>query len=102
MIARTRQVRVRDEQAELSVIDGRFRVLVVLILALLVLLGLRYGHLQLGAHETYAARADENRIRLRALAPNRGLILDRHGRVLAENQPAYRLVIVPERTPGLD
>ena len=102
MIASTSSSRVRDEQAELALISRRFRFLVVLIVALLVLLGGRYGHLQLGAHEQYAARSDENRIRLRALAPNRGLILDREGRVLAENQPAYRLVVVPERTPGLD
>ncbi len=99
---RNRQVRVRNEQAELGLISNRFRFLVILILALLLLLGWRYGHLQLGAHDIYAARADENRVRLRALVPNRGLILDRHGRVLAENQPAYRLVVVPERTPGLD
>jgi penicillin-binding protein 2 len=97
-----RKVRVRNEQAELGLISNRFRFLVLLILALLLLLGWRYGQLQLGAHELYAARADENRVRLRALAPNRGLILDRHGRVLAENQPAYRLMVVPERTPGLD
>ncbi len=93
---------VRDEQAELALIARRFRVLIVLVLALLLALGWRYGHLQLGAHEQFAARADENRIRLRALAPNRGLILDRHGRVLAENRPAYRLVIIPERTQGLE
>ncbi len=93
--------RMRDERAEQVLIEQRFRVVTVIVLAMLVLLGWRYGQLQLGAHETYAARSEENRIRLRALAPNRGLILDRQGRVLAENRPAYRLVIVPERTPGL-
>ena len=98
----SRYQRVRDEQAELNLIARRFQVLVVLVLALLLGLGWRYGHLQLGAHEQFAARSDENRIRLRALAPNRGLILDRQGRVLAENRPAYRLVIIPERTRGLE
>ena len=93
--------RMRDERAEQALIETRFRVVVVVVIAVLLLLGWRYGQLQLGAHELYAARSEENRIRLRALPPNRGLILDRHGRVLAENQPAYRLVIVPERTPGL-
>jgi penicillin-binding protein 2 len=102
IVDRRSRSRMRDEQAEASLVAGRFRFLIVVVLAVLVLLGWRYGHLQLGAHELYAARADDNRIRLRALAPNRGLILDRHGRVLAENQPAYRLVVVPERTSGLD
>ena len=93
---------LRDEQAELRLINRRFRVLVMIVLAMLLALGWRYGQLQLGAHEMYAARADDNRIRLRALAPNRGLIMDRHGRILAENRPAYRLVVIPERTRGLD
>ncbi|MCC5864427.1 MAG: penicillin-binding protein 2 [Wenzhouxiangella sp.] len=88
--------------ADQALVERRFRVVVVLVIAALILLGWRYGQLQLGAHEMYAARSEENRIRLRAVAPNRGLILDRHGRVLAENRPAYRLVIVPERTPGLE
>lgn len=94
--------RLREEMADQALVERRFRVVVVLVIAALILLGWRYGQLQLGAHEMYAARSEENRIRLRAVAPNRGLILDRHGRVLAENRPAYRLVIVPERTPGLD
>ncbi|MFW5926716.1 MAG: penicillin-binding protein 2, partial [Wenzhouxiangella sp.] len=66
------------------------------------LLGWRFAHLQLGDHELYAARAEDNRIWLRALPPNRGLILDRKGRVLAENRPAYRLVMVPERARDPD
>jgi len=98
----TSHQKVRDEWAEQRLTDRRFRVLVILMMAVLLLLGLRFGTLQLGDHEQYAARADENRIRLRALPPNRGLILDRRGRVLADNRPAYRLVIVPERTPGLE
>ncbi len=101
MIAPGAAAELRDEQSELALISRRFRVLVLVVLAGLLLLGWRYADLQLGDHETFAARADDNRIRLRAIAPNRGLILDRHGRVLAENRPAYRLVIVPERTPGL-
>ncbi|AKS40618.1 penicillin-binding protein 2 [Wenzhouxiangella marina] len=94
--------RVRDELSEQRLTAARFRVLVAIVLVTLGLLGWRFGHLQLGAHEQYAARAEENRIRLRALPPNRGLILDRTGRVLAENRPAYRLVVVPERSLGLD
>ncbi len=92
---------VRDEHAEQRLTDSRFRILQILMIMVLVVLGIRFAHLQLGDHEQYVARADENRIRLRALPPNRGLIVDRHDRVLADNRPAYRLVIVPERTRGL-
>ncbi len=89
---------VRDELAELAVVSARFRWLVGAVLIALVLLGWRFAHLQLNQHEVFAGRADDNRIRLQALPPNRGLILDRNGQVLAENLPAHRLVIVPERT----
>ena len=93
---------IRNEREEMQLVQGRFRLVVVAMLAVFLLLGWRFGTLQVGDHELYAARADDNRIRLNAQAPNRGLILDRQGRVLAENRPAYRLAIVPERTPGLD
>jgi len=94
------QHRIRDEAAERQLAERRFQVLIWLVIAALMTLIGRFAYLQLGAHEQFAARADENRISLRALPPNRGLILDRHGRVLAENRPAYRLVIVPERLTG--
>ena len=93
---------IRNEREESMLVARRFQVVLVVMLAVFLLLGWRFGSLQLGAHELYAARADDNRIRLNALAPNRGLVLDRQGRVLAENRPAYRLIIVPERTPGLE
>ena len=93
---------LRDELAELAVIAGRFRWLSAAVVLVLVLLGWRFGHLQIYQHELFAGRAEDNRIRLQVLPPNRGLILDRHGRVLAENRPAHRLVIVPERTPSMN
>jgi len=91
-----------DSRSALAQVDRRIQFLIAIMLVVLGLLGLRLGLLQLGDHDEYAAQADDNRISLRALAPNRGLILDRRGRVLAENLPAYRLVIVPERSDGLE
>ena len=82
-------------------VDRRLWQVTVLMLLVLLLLLARFAELQIFEHGTYAARAENNRIRLRAIAPNRGLILDRQGRVLAENRPAYRLVVVPERVPDL-
>ncbi len=75
------------------------RLVIITGLMLLALGGVvaRFAQLQLVSHDALAARAENNRISLRAMPPNRGLILDRHGRVLAENRAAYRLVMVPER-----
>jgi len=72
-----------------------------MVVALLALLA-RFAQLQIVEHGAHAARAEDNRVRLRAIAPNRGLILDRANRVLAENRPAYRLVMIPERLEDVD
>lgn len=75
------------------------RLVIVTVMMVLALTGVlaRFAQLQLQGHDAYAARAENNRVRLQAIAPNRGLIVDRHGRVLAENRAAYRVVMVPER-----
>src|SRR6056297_1989744 len=83
-------------------VDRRIWFLVGLMLFALLGVLARFAQLQILEHGTYAARAENNRVRLRAIAPNRGLILDRKGRVLADNRPAYRLVVVPERVPDIE
>jgi penicillin-binding protein 2 len=59
-----------------------------------VLLG-RMLWLQVIRRSDYAAQADSNRIALLPLAPQRGLILDRHGIALARNVPVYTLEVTP-------
>jgi len=93
---------IKDEATEKQVFQVRALVTGLLMGLVLVLLGARFAWLQIGHHESYAARADNNRIRIQAVAPNRGIIRDRNGVILAENIPAYRLELVPERVPDLD
>lgn len=94
-------VKVRDQAAELRLMTSRYRFLVLVMMVCLGLLAYRFADLQIINHDLYAGQAETNRVSLRALPPTRGLIFDQQGRVLAENRPAYRLVIVPERTPEL-
>jgi penicillin-binding protein 2 len=63
------------------------------------LLGLAgwYFKLQVFDHSEYVARSEENRVRLRPVVPARGSIYDRNGVLLAENVPAYRLEVLPEK-----
>jgi penicillin-binding protein 2 len=61
----------------------------------LVGLGFWYFRLQVWEHDDYATRSEANRIKLRPVVPGRGLILDRKGRVLADNVPAYRIEVTP-------
>jgi penicillin-binding protein 2 len=60
-------------------------------------LAARLVWLQLVRHGQYMAQAEGNRIALVPIVPNRGLILDRNGVVLARNYAAYTLEITPSR-----
>jgi penicillin-binding protein 2 len=65
-------------------------------------LALWYFRLQVWQHSEYATRSEANRIKPRPVVPGRGLILDRKGRVLADNVPAFRLDVVPDEAGDLD
>lgn len=73
----------------------------IVVTLLMLGLALGYGRLQILEHAHYATRSDENRIRIEPVMPARGLIFDRNGVLLADNVPAYRLDIVPERVDDL-
>ena len=69
--------------------------------ALLLILLLRLVYLQVLQYDYYAELAQGNRVRIDPLPPDRGLIVDRHGTVLAENAPAYQLELTPEQVPDV-
>jgi len=71
-------------------------------LSLLSTLVGRLYYLQVLESDRYTMLSDENRISLRLVAPSRGLIVDRNGVPLAQNQQNYRVVLVQERTPNVD
>jgi len=83
---------------------GRFRLRLLAVAALVLLafglLAARLVHLQVFRHEELATRAEANRIAVVPLTPNRGLIVDRQGIVLASNYSAYTLEVTPSRVPG--
>ncbi len=60
-------------------------------------LAARFVWLQVIKHSDYAAQAEDNRISVVPVVPNRGLILDRNGVVLARNFSAYTLEITPSK-----
>ncbi len=71
---------------------------------LAVVLGVagRFVYLQVFEHAEYSTRAKANRVRLKHLAPPRGLIYDREGKLLADNVPAFRLDVVPDKVKHMD
>jgi len=70
------------------------------VLACFALLLMRLIWLQAIKHSEYSELAEENRISIVPVVPNRGLILDRNGVVLASNYSAYTLEITPSKLGG--
>jgi penicillin-binding protein 2 len=62
----------------------------------------RLVYLQVLAHEHYITLSDDNRIKILPLPPNRGLIFDRNGLILADNLPSYRLELTLEQIHDID
>ncbi|HEU4644929.1 MAG TPA: penicillin-binding protein 2, partial [Burkholderiales bacterium] len=74
-------------------------------LAVLLAFGLllaRFVWLQVLQYDAYSAKAEENRIAIVPLPPDRGLVLDRNGEVLARNYLAYTLEIFPAQVRDLE
>jgi penicillin-binding protein 2 len=65
-----------------------------------LLLG-RFIWLQVIQHDFYQTRAEDNRIALIPIVPNRGVITDRNGIVLARNYSAFTLEITPSQVPAI-
>ena len=96
-----RGVHIKDHWTEQRLFDQRAIVAgALLVLLTLGLLG-RLFLLQVIRHDYYAELSQGNRVRTEPIPAARGLILDRHGEVVAGNQPAYQLELVPEEVPNL-
>lgn len=93
---------IKDQAQEARQFSSRAMTAFVIISAALFLLALRYVYLQVVSYEEFATRSTSNQVRVVPVAPNRGLIYDRRGRPIAENRPAYRLELVPEKIENLD
>ena len=93
---------IRDAARESAIFRGRALTAIALILVAFAVLCGRFAWLQLAQHESLSTRSEENRLRLRAISPSRGLIYDRWGTLLADNRPAYRLEVIPEQVEDLE
>src|SRR5438105_346444 len=93
---------LRDPQREL--LHFRRRLLIagaMVIVAFGGLLG-RFVYLQLFQHRHYQTLAESNRIAIVPIVPNRGVMTDRNGVVLAQSYSAYALEVTPSRVKNLD
>ncbi len=97
-----KQVELKNTQREIFYFRLRLAVGVGFVLTLMVILLMRFLYLQVVRHDHYQTMAESNRISVVPIVPNRGLILDRNGVVLAHNYSGYTLEITPSKTGGLE
>lgn len=92
----------RDPEREVRRFHVRLAAAAALVLVAFGVLFGRFVYLQVLQHAYYHTKAEDNRISVIPLPPNRGLIMDRNGIVLARNQSAYTLEIQLDQVDDLD
>jgi penicillin-binding protein 2 len=92
----------KDHQRELYHFQLRIGIAGAFVLAAFSLLLVRFVYLQIVQYDYYRTKAEDNRISIVPIMPNRGLILDRNGTVLARNYSAYTLEISPGKVSNLE
>lgn len=93
---------LKDHEAERHLFNRRLLVAGVLMFFLFALLLTKVVDLQVSQHEYFSARSDGNRLHSQFVPPARGLIFDRSGELLADNQPIFNLTVVREQVGDLD
>ncbi len=93
---------LRNVEADLARFRARLLVASVLVVVCLLLLASRLVYLQVFRHEDLKEQAENNRTAIVPIVPNRGLILDRNGIVLATNYSAYTLEITPSKVASTE
>jgi len=93
---------LKNREAELNVFRRRLLFTAVGVLAGFGVLAGRMIYLQVIKRDYFHTQAEANRISVVPVVPNRGLILDRNGEVLAANYSAYTLEVMPSRVPNLE
>ena len=93
---------LRNVEADLARFRARIFVASLVVVTCFVLLATRLSYLQIVRHEDLKEQAENNRTAIVPIVPNRGLILDRNGIVLATNYSAYTLEITPSKVANTE
>ncbi|MDO9279351.1 MAG: penicillin-binding protein 2 [Polaromonas sp.] len=95
-------IEIRNVEVDLYRFRDRVMVASFVMLAAFLLLSLRLVYLQVVRYEDLSEQAESNRTAIVPIVPNRGLILDRNGVVLATNYSAYTLEITPSKVVDME
>lgn len=92
---------IKDVGRETSMFFARCIVALFIVFILMVVLISRQFKLQVLDYQKYQTQSENNRISIQSVAPVRGLIYDRDGKLLAQNRSIFTLEITPEQTRDL-
>ena len=93
---------LKDHFREGRIFNQRSLIAFAFVICLTMILIARMIFLQVAEYDKYSAQSDENRVSVEPIAPTRGLIFDRSGTLLADNQPTYSVSLLKERVPDID
>ena len=93
---------IRNSEQELHQFQVRVGVAGIAVVVAFALLAARFLYLQVLQHDVYRAKAEDNRISVVPVTPNRGLIVDRNGVVVARNYSGYTLEIFPRKVRNIE
>lgn len=97
-----KRVAMQDIAAETRLFNSRALVAMLVVCTLFSIILVNMYNLQIRSYQDYQIRSEGNRIKVLPLAPNRGLISDRNGILLAENRPVFSLELVPEQIDNIN
>ena len=95
-------VELRNSRLEIYHFRLRLAIASGFVLCMFFLLFVRFFYLQVVQHAYYSTLAEANRISIVPIVPNRGIIVDRNGVLLANNYSAYTLEITPRKVEDIE
>ena len=93
---------LKDHFRESRLVNDRLIFAAIFVVILFIVVMVRLAILQVVEHEHFNFLSDRNRVDIAPLAPQRGLIYDRNGVILAENIPTFSLELIPEKVSDID
>ncbi|WP_417661993.1 penicillin-binding protein 2 [Pseudomonas sp.] len=90
-------IRLKDHEKDARLIRGRAIVGAIVVFLLIGVLVSRLYYLQVVQYEYHSTLSENNRVHVQPIPPNRGLIYDRNGEIIADNRPSFSLTLTRER-----
>ncbi|TBU91996.1 penicillin-binding protein 2 [Stutzerimonas kirkiae] len=90
-------IHLKDHEKDAGLVRRRVLVGIVVVVLMMGVLIARMYYLQVIQYEYHSTLSENNRVHVQPIPPNRGLVFDRNGRVIADNRPSFSLTVTRER-----